>query len=273
MDLKIVMVEGPHDGAFISKIMQVHEFKTCKVPIGDYQPKFIAKYLGIQYKKAPVDQLNLQSVRQEILFPSYSLIQGNCQLLIFQMNGDSRADRRNRLVREIFGFVHSTMTADAMTADDKITFVYEFDADEMGVAARLQQVNDEIRLIDSECPAILANGEYVESKGIRWGAFIFADTNGKGKLEDIILPMMEIDNEDIATCAKELVDRRDSFILFRGKKTLKHPLKARIGVMGQLDKEGSANPAIIEQSSYLTSEKIKKSPVCESIFSFLSLVD
>ena len=270
MDLKIIMVEGPHDGAFISKVMQVYGFKTCKEPIGNYQPKFIAEYLGIQYKKAPVDQLNLQSVRQQVLFPSYSLTQGNVQLLIFQMNGDSRADRRKKLVGELFRFIHSSMTSEALTDNDKITFVYEFDADEVGIDARLSQTNEEIRKIDPECPEIRANGDYVESNGIRWGAFIFADGEGKGKLEDIILPMMEKDNNDIAKCAKDYVDKRDTFSLFQGKRSLKYPQKAIVGVMGQLEKEGCANPAIIEQSSYLTSEKIKSSSVCEQIYKFLT---
>lgn len=270
MNLKIVMVEGPHDGAFISKVMQVYGFKPCKDPIGDYQPKFIAEYLGKQYKKAPVDQLNLQSVRQQILFPSYSLIQGDIQLLIFHMNGDRRADRREKLTGELCRFIHSSMTSEALGADDKITFVYEFDADEIGIDGRLSQTNEEIRRIDPECPEITENGNYVESKGVRWGAFVFANNNGKGKLEDIILPMMEMGNEDVAVNAKDFVDKRDSFTLFQGRKPMKYPQKARVGVMGQLEKEGCAIPAIIEQSSYLTNEKIKSSSVCEQIFLFLS---
>ena len=66
MDLKILMVEGPHDGAFISKVMQVNGYKTYKKPIGSYSPQFVAKYLIGQYKNAPVDELNLQSVRQQM---------------------------------------------------------------------------------------------------------------------------------------------------------------------------------------------------------------
>lgn len=270
MNLKIIMVEGPHDGAFVSKIMQVNGYKTCKLPVGNYQPLFIAKYLSVQYKKAPVDQLNLQSVRQQIIFPSYSLISETDMLLIFHMGGDSRSDLREKLVGDLCRFLRSAMTSEALGDSDKITFVYEFDADEEGVATRLAQINEEIRRTDSECPVISTNATYVESKGIRWGAYIFAGANGKGRLEDIVFPMMEKDNEDVAACAKEFVNKRDTFTLFKDKRPLKYPLKAQIGVMGQLEKEGSANPAIIEQSSYLTREKIKGSPICEQIFQFLN---
>lgn len=270
MNLKIVMVEGPHDGAFISKVMQVNGYKTCKEPIGDYHPQFIAKYLCGQYKQAPVDQLNLQSVRQQILFPSYSLMNDNEMILIFQMGGDSRVDRRKKLVGDIVSFLKSTMTSEEISAEDSITFIYEFDADEAGISERLKQVNEEIIEVDSAFKGISINGSYIESQGIRWGAYIFADTLGKGRLEDIILPMMEKDNDDIAGFAKDLVDRRDSFELFKNVKSTKHPMKARVGVMGQLEKAGSANPAIIEQSSFLTIEKIKNSTICSDIFRFIS---
>lgn len=271
MDLKIIMVEGPHDGAFISKVMQVNGYKTCKKPIGKYSPAFIAKYLSGQYKIAPVDELNLQSVRQQIIFPSYSLLRGEEEMmLIFQMGGDGRGDKRKKLVGDIFQFLRSSMTADAVSDSGKITFVYEFDADEEGVQARLQQVTQEIRQIDEALPEITKNGSYIESDGIRWGVFIFEDGSGKGRLEDIILPMMEQDNDDVAGYAKDFVDKRDAFKLFQMVKPTSHPQKARVGVMGQLEKAGCPNSAIIEQSSYLTKEKILGSPVCCQIFEFLS---
>ena len=271
MNLKVVMVEGPHDGAFISKVMQVNGYKTCKKPIGEYTPTFVANYLRGQYKNAPVDELNLQSVRQQIVFPSYSLLRGEDEmLLIFQMGGDSREDKRKKLVGDIFRFLRSSMTTEAVSNSGKITFVYEFDADEEGVEVRLQQVTQEIRQIDDTFPGITGNGSYVESAGIRWGAYIFEDGNGKGRLEDIILPMMEQDNDDIAGFAKDFVEKRVTFKLFQTVKPTSHPQKARVGVMGQLEKAGCPNSAIIEQSSYLTEKKIIGSPVCSQIFKFLS---
>lgn len=119
-------------------------------------------------------------------------------------------------------------------------------------------------------PGLKTNASYVESNSIRWGSYIFEDGSGKGRLEDIILPMMENGNDDVAMCAKAFVEKRTSFILFQTVKPTSYPQKARVGVMGQLEKAGSANPAIIEQSSYLTKEKIKESTVCNQMFKFLS---
>lgn len=271
MDLKILMAEGPHDGAFISKVMQVNGYKTYKKPIGSYSPQFVAKYLIGQYKNAPVDELNLQSVRQQIIFPSYSLVlEEKEMLLIFQMGGDGREDKRKKLVGDIYGFLRSTITMEELADSGKITFVYEFDADEDGVDARLQQVTREIKQIDIAFPGLTANASYVESNGIRWGSYIFENGSGKGKLEDIVLPMMEQDNDDVAKCARDFVEKRFSFKLFQTVKPTSYPEKARVGIMGQLEKAGSANPAIIEQSSYLTNEKIKESAICNQMFKFLS---
>lgn len=267
----MIMVEGPHDGAFISKVMQVNGYKTYKQPIKLYHPQFIADYLRGQYKNAPVDELNLQSVRKEILFPSYALVRDEQELmLIFQMGGDTRSDRRKKLVGDIYAFLRSSMTAEAVANSGMVTFVYEFDADEDGVDVRLQQMTREIKDIDGSFPGLTENASYVMSGGVRWGGYVFEDGSGKGRLEDIILPMMEEDNDDVAESAKEFVERRTTFKLFQTVRPTPHDKKARVGVMGQLEKAGSANPAIIEQSSYLTKEKIKGSEVCNRIFEFLS---
>ena len=162
------------------------------------------------------------------------------------------------------------MTMDELADRGKITFVYEFDADEDGVDARLQQVTREIKQIDFAFPGLTANARYVESNGIRWGSYIFENGSGKGRLEDIILPMMEQDNDDVAKCARDFVEKRFLFNLFQTVKPTSYPQKARVGIMGQLEKAGSANPAIIEQSSYLTNEKIKGSAICNEMFKFLS---
>lgn len=272
MNLKIVMVEGPHDGAFISKVMQVNGYKTYKRPIKEYQPKFIADYLSNQYKKAPVDEFNVQSVRQQILFPSYSLFLEEKLILIFQMGGDSRADRRNKLVKDIWDFLQNPLTAETISESDKITFVYEFDADDQGISNRLTQINTEIQSVDSTFKGFDANTTYVELNKIRWGAYIFADDSGKGRLEDIVLPMMESDNEDVAKDTIDFVEKRNGFALFKEKKPLTpaNVLKVRIGVMGQLDKPGCPNSAIIEQSDYLTEAKIKASDICNQLFNFLN---
>ena len=265
------MVEGPHDGAFISKVMQVNGYKTFSKHIGDYQPPMIANYLIGQYKNAPVSELNMQSIRQQILFPSYALAMDNELMLVFNMGGDRRDDKRKKLVTELRDFFISPLSrmAGYVSTDDTITFIYEFDADKDGVDVRLRQASDEIRQIDAAFTGFLSNGSYIVSEGVRWGVFVFADVNGTGKLEDIILPMMESGNEDIAKSAKDFVDMKDSFALFQTEKSTKDPQKARIGVMGQLQKAGCATPAIIEQSSFLTDEKIKANPACMQLFDFL----
>lgn len=272
MNLKIVMVEGPHDGAFISKVMKVNGYKTFSKHIGDYQPQMIAKYLIGQYRNAPVAELNMQSLRQQMLFPSYALHAGEDLVLIFHMCGDCQDVKRRKLVTELREFFLSATarSTGAVSNSDTLTFVYEFDADKKGVAERVNQANKEISGVDNDFKGFQNNGSYIISNGIRWGVFVFADSDGLGKLEDIILPMMEKGNEDIAACAKEFVDKKDTFVLFQKEKSTNDLQKARVGVMGQLQKPGVAAPAIIEQSSFLTEEKIKGSKACVDLFAFLS---
>src|SRR5574344_155481 len=166
MELKIVMVEGPHDGAFISKVMHVNGYMTCKKRINDYEPKFLSNYLKQQYNKAPVGDLNLQSVRQGILFPSYSIMKEDELLLIFHMGGDSRKDNRKKLVSDIYTIIHSAIAAN-LVGDTRISFIYEFDADNDGIEARLEQVNAEIKDIEPNFPSINENAIFVKYKNVR----------------------------------------------------------------------------------------------------------
>lgn len=273
MNVKIIMVEGPHDGAFLSKIMKVNGYKTCGMKISKYEPSYIAGFLKKQYQNIALNEPNVQSARQEVLFPSYSLIRNNELVLIFNMGGDSRVDKRSKLVSDFITLIRSSMVK-SETENDIVSFVYELDADTVGIEKRLSQVNEEIRDKFDVSPGISKNASYTDTDkdNIRWGAFIFANDDGMGKLEDIILPMMEEGNEDIAKLAQDFVNRRDNFTLFKSTKAkpTKYPLKARVGVMGQLEKAGSPNATIIDQSSFLTDDKIKASTICKTIFKFLS---
>ena len=89
MDLKILMVEGPHDGAFISKVMQVNGYKTNKKPIGLYSPQFVAKYLSRQYKNTS------ENLTERILKFNQCASEVGC----FQTNSDFY-NQRNQLLGE-----------------------------------------------------------------------------------------------------------------------------------------------------------------------------
>jgi hypothetical protein len=97
------------------------------------------------------------------------------------------------------------------------------------------------------------------------GYYILCKDDFTGKLEDIILPMMEKDNEDVFVNSEKFIkdnkriDKLDS-------------QKAIIGTAGQLEMAGYANAVFIQKSSYLTAEKIKDNPKCQEIIAFINVM-
>jgi hypothetical protein len=115
------------------------------------------------------------------------------------------------------------------------------------------------------------------------GYYILCKDDKTGKLEDIILPMMEQNNEEVFEQSKIFAQNNapktkdeDNYLT-----ALKFDLqKATIGIAGQISidntKEksksmtGYANAVIIQKSNYLTEQKIKNNAKCQEIIDFIN---
>jgi ABC-type antimicrobial peptide transport system permease subunit len=95
------------------------------------------------------------------------------------------------------------------------------------------------------------------------GYYILCKDDLTGKLEDIILPMMEMNNIDVFEKSKQFINDNNN-------KDNLDIQKATIGVAGQLEMAGYANGVIIQKGSYLTREKIINSSKCQEIISFIN---
>ena len=102
---------------------------------------------------------------------------------------------------------------------------------------------------------------------LKVGAFIFSkDGEETGKLEDILVPLMKQDNEQIFENAEGFIDRHYEESRCRGKKFDKG--KSVIGTVGQLQKSGGSNVVCIDQTDYLTDEKVLNNAQCKEIITF-----
>lgn len=267
-----MMCEGPHDTAFISRILRVMGCGNDKTQIGVF-PKNLSNYLKSQYTPN-VDTYPIYNARGNALTPNYGLNYKNEILfLLYNMGGDSKKDNRLKTVNYFLKLFQTEM-ATPETIGFELHIVYEFDADQVGREQRIIQVNNEIREIVPDFPGI-AHGEYSIYNHIKWGAFIFtAPEEDKGKLEDMILPLMRIDNEDLFEDIEQVSNKRQDYNLYhlhmeKMNKDKWDKAKALIGMAGQLNKCGSANAAIIEQSCLVTDDQIKANKSCMDIGTYL----
>ena len=272
MIVKIVMCEGPHDTAFVSRILRVLGCGNDKTRIGEF-PDYLTKFLKKQYTP-DVETYPIYDVRGKTIIPNYGLnYNDEILFLLYNMGGDSKKVNRHKMVSYFLNLFKTEMTNPARLGFE-LHLIYEFDADKDGRDKRLDRLNDEIREMMPDFPGV-GHGEYRNHGNITWGAYIFsAPDSDKGKLEDIVLPMMHKDNDDVFVDIEQIVSKREEYELYhRHKKKLDKDGwdkdKAMIGMAGQLHKYGNANAAIIEQSCLIIDDQILANKSCREIGEFL----
>ncbi|KAA8485882.1 hypothetical protein BDE36_4618 [Arcticibacter tournemirensis] len=286
-----VLCEGPHDVAFICRILKSIGYKSNEsIKIGEY-PKPFDALLTREATKTDVEQLNLTELRRNLL-PSNVLLRGETHVFLYSLGGDGKVQIRQRILTELRSLVveDGEIIADRNN-DAVLSLVYLFDADQLGVAGRLAQINNEIKsALPSEVTTDLFanNGTHAKVSKMKLGAFIFTDDgNITGKLEDILVPLMKIDNEpSFDAAAAYLVQHHDDARLYPLKLTIEGTAitearsvrqgdkekfdqkKSLIGTVGQLQRSGKSNVVCISDSDYLSLEKLANNHKCVEIASF-----
>lgn len=227
---------------------------------------------------------SIQNARTRFL-PSNVVHFENNLLLIYSLNGESRSDKRIKLI-EAFNILNTTDENEIQVMDDtSVSFLYFFDADDKGTAQRRTEVNDELsRVFKDKFSPIDTISEIKLIDNISFGLYVFTEHGQDiGKLEDVLLPMMEEGNEDIFIEARQFSSIHEGTKLYQGqveyqndtniiKKVFNekyHPKKSLIGTIGQLEKSGKSNTVCISDSKYLNEDKLTTNNACNQIISFI----
>jgi len=292
-NIVLALCEGPHDVAFLNKILKTSGFKSYEdVKLNDF-PAPINDMLNMEAVKSNVKDLNIKELRQTLL-PSNTLKRDDTYLFLYSLGGDGKKSARKSLLEKIMSYIpkEGEIKQGRINVDETlIKIIYFFDADSIGLTRRLASVRDEIsETIGSiKQESFSENGSYIHCEGIKIGCFIFTgDDNNVGKLENILLPLMRLNNEDI-------FDRADTFIEENHDRTRLFPFKIKIaenglyeerstkagdkykfdksksliGTVGQLQQSGAANTVCIGFTDYLTMEKITQNAKCLEIIQFV----
>ncbi|WP_342328067.1 DUF3226 domain-containing protein [Pedobacter sp. FW305-3-2-15-E-R2A2] len=288
-----VLCEGPHDVAFIERILKTIGFKSNEsTKIGQFPPPFNSLLLN-EASKTNIEQLNLTEMRRNLL-PSNTLKKEDNYIFLYSLGGDSKADSRIRILQELRGFITEAEEISILPADTSISLVYFFDADDQGVDNRISYINREVKtaLPEIENDPFEFNGDSHSISKLKLGTFIFTDnSNVTGKLEDILVPLMKQGNEVSFDAAdKYLLTHHEDARLFPlklnahpttsvitearsvrlGDKKKFDPQKSLLGTVGQLQRSGKSNVVCISDSDYLTLDKIIASTKCQEIIIFFN---
>ena len=266
MKITIVICEGPHDTAFLSRILKANGYKSFSKKLSEY-PEMVTVFLTKQVRSESIESLNLDEIRSGQILPNYARNKEGHLILLFNVGGDGKEDKR-RLIIDHFVNVRENPLARKSPNGDEFRMAYVYDADNKGVDIRLKEVEAELCRFTSKEAVVLEQGKWSDNT---FGAYIFADDSGFGRLEDLILPLMKEGNDDVHNEVMGYLDKRNSFSISSSKDWDKDydEGKSVVSVMGQLQKSGRPNGPIIEESAFITDDKIKSSKVCNSIFKFL----
>lgn len=261
-----ILCEGPHDVAFITKILKSNGFvNNEKLKLSEY-PKPINDLLINEATNTKVEDLNIQEVRQSFL-PSSTLQKGeDIYLFLFSLGGDTRSSARVDYLRKLSAFIPTEEGEIDPFPEIELGLIYFFDADNKGISNRMQKINEEIKAVFHDID-LSENGQIKSFNRFKIGCYIFAEAEtGLGNLENIVLPIMKIQNELIFDDAEKFLDQH--YIKERCKSKYDKS-KSLIGLCGQLQKSGGSNVVCISQSDYINDEKIVQNQTCVDIINFI----
>lgn len=266
--INVVLCEGQHDIAFISRILKAHSFEVYNKKIS----KFISPLndlfeLILKNKKIGDRKLGFQS---EYKIPSVALTNETSLTLFHNLGGDSNEARRT----EVINMYKKLKGEDDFTKDlgFEFRFIYIFDADDAGVVARVTQVNNELNLQNQ-----IEQGNIVASEGFEFGCYIFHNGQNNGDLEDIIISMISASEEEILVKTGSFIT--DNILdITRTKEFICTPLdqsykdsskfkfkKSKLSIAGQLQFSGMSNSVFISNTDFLTLDQLTSNHHCTAI--------
>ena len=269
MKKKIVTIlcEGPHDAAFLRKILRANGFNSYDgIKIKEY-PTPMDAFVKRNLEKSNIEDLNIQEAKKAAFIPNNVLQKENTYLFSYILGGATKMNRMNDFLINMFKLTKKDEKSTEYDVAENTDFAVLcfFDADnDMKIIDK--NIKDSLKNEGIDCVIEEEVHKCIKyHKGLKIGFYIFTeDDHNTGKLEDIILPLMRKDNEDVFSVAEEYINKFS-------KKADKDKDKGKkiIGVTGQLEKPGCENTVHIRQTSYITDEKIKANSKCQEILNYI----
>ncbi|EPS3386538.1 DUF3226 domain-containing protein [Vibrio vulnificus] len=265
----VVFCEGQHDIAFLSRILKVNGYSGYDKKIKEFLSPFDNIFIKqLEKKKVSDRKLGFNS---DFRVPSVSLCRGEERLVFFHnMGGDGKARER----RELIEMYTNIKGEDDFTSEYsfEFRFIFIFDADDLGVDTRIQEINNELGYGN-----VLTNGQLTSYNGHEWGVYIFHGSENGGVLEDIIIDMVtDSEREIIDRSANFLaqnalnIDRTKEFVCtsssqsYKAVSKYKHK-KSLLSVAGQLQFSGMSNAVFIANSDFLSYQSLTNNVHCRAI--------
>jgi len=266
----IAICEGQHDVAFLSRVLLVNGFSLQNKKIGQLPKPFNKRFeVELTEVRVPDRKLGFQAPGPNL--PSVSFVKDGRLVFVHNLNGDGRVKERQKLIK----MYRDLSGEDDFSIQIPYRFLYFFDADDIGIQKRLNEIHEEVGLDDS---IALSNGSVITFDGVEWGGYIFHDVQTDvGTLEDLLLS--HFDNKvaslkssiETFLLSNQLEEERTKRFIFNEDgeaytgKSKYYAKKSVLGVFGQLQFSGSSNAVMINQTDFLRAVDISGCQQCSII--------
>ncbi|HIG3681468.1 hypothetical protein ACUWCN_23085 [Klebsiella pneumoniae] len=266
----VAFCEGQHDVAFLSRILLVNGFLLQDLKIGQLPPPFDKRFeKELSQVRIPDKKLGFQPNGPKL--PSVCFYHDGNLIFIHNLNGDGKSRERAELVtmyKELSG-------TDDFSIEIAYRFLYLFDADELGIDARITDIKNEIGLEEA---TQLSNGSIIDFDGSEWGGYIFHDIQTQlGTLEDQLLgyfhnKSQQLQQDILSFLQTNLLiqERTKRFISSNAGESYigrsqYYEKKSVLGMYAQLQFSGVSNAVLISNTDFLKAVDINGCQQCTLI--------
>lgn len=167
-----VLCEGPHDAAFLYRILKTIGLKNYTAKIKDF-PGPVNHFIVNSVKQIDIHEMKLDEIRNRPI-PSEALVFKNKVLfLLYSVHGDSKKPVRKGIIEKVSEWIPDDPDAIIPPGVSDFSVLYFFDADQKGIAYRLDEVKQELAEF-LRCPIppdnFQQNGSLHPIKQITYGA-------------------------------------------------------------------------------------------------------
>lgn len=278
----ILLCEGKTDVAFLSRLLITSDnYKNYKKTVESMPFPFglntKSKTDGYFSKKLKEYEYDSAQLHEKPLLPtildrnrgnSYTLI------LLYSMGGMGKISNYKEIIRD-FSTLTKGIQLNSNSIHASLGFIYDYD--NSSLLDRVEYIKNQFQDQINELQNLSDTIHITDSKFFKKiGYYILPKSLSKGNLEDIIIPIIESRHN-------LLVEKAKAFLIERGFKRMKISdntqedenktksdlNKSIIGVLGQIEHSGFGNAEIIQRSSLLNHDEMKKSNECKGILAFI----
>jgi hypothetical protein len=271
----IVFCEGEHDIAFLTRILLAQGFSPYSKKVKDFDKPLSALYKNNLGNKNISDyEFKFQRPKRKV--PFSVLTKGESLVIFHNFDGDGNFcnDGAKSIIKMYLNLNNDNIRKIQNYKKLNYRFLYFLDSDDQGVDARLEFLKQSLKLPYLNSHEIIVKDDY------ELGCYIFHDeshTDKHGKLENILLQLMKLENEAIFENALAFIEnnnlereRKRKFICTDNQEEHLGAVqfkkdKSVISSAGQLQFSGVSNAVIIANSDYIQKDNLLANRHCIDI--------